>query len=523
MASFIDRARKALANAITPEVLEREENRAKAAGIKPNEFNRAVSTAFNFYEGIKVSRERTRIHTTLSDTDQTNSAFVRREHAGIARHLYANDGMTRGLINDISRYTVGCGMKPQGTSRSQDWNDAAEDYWEEWGYRADYNRRNHFGRLQFLWQVGEIRDGDIGIALVRDEQGGPQVQSIRGHRIGNFGEDTVGLKDGVRLDGSDRPMSYRVRTTADPKNGDPGFREIPSNSFILFCEPQETDADRGLTALHHAINHVRDKKDTIGFEKTAIKNLSAFTAVLKTKSGTTDADDWNEDAATSTDPTNITLAQMQSGQIPVISTEEDLQAFRSDRPSPAFMGFLEFLIREIAAGLGIPYEFAWNSEKIGGAVVRFVLEKAQRRFDERQKHFATKVLQRIWGYVIADAIARGRLPDDPRKFIVEWQPPAAITVDAGRDGNSDRQDVLMGLMSESDHYAMRGLDRRRKRNLIENEADDLLLRAKRLVDSHGITLEMAIQLLRQTASNQFTTAFSQPSGNAGQLPPPSSP
>ena len=505
MASFITKARQAIAKAISPEVLEREEKRAKSAGIKPNEFNRAVATAFNFYEGIKVSRERTRILAPLIDSDQQNTAHVRREHMSVARHLYANDGLTRGLINDMARYTVGCGMKPQGTSRTPGWNDAAEDYWEDWCYRADYGRRHHFDKLQFLWQVGEIRDGDIGVALVRDEAGQPQVQSIRGHRIGNFGENTEGLVDGVRLDGGERPISYRIRTKDEP-----GFRELPANSFLLFAEPQETDADRGITALHHAINHVRDKKDTVGFEKVAIKNLSAFTAVLKTKSGTTEEDDWNEDDETTTEPTNLTLAQMQSGQIPVISSEEDLQAFQSDRPSPAFMGFLEFLIREIAAGFGIPYEFAWNAEKIGGATVRFTLEKAQRRFDERQKHFATRVLQRIWGFVIGDAIARGRLPDDPRKFIVEWQPPATLTVDAGRDGNSDRADVLLGLMPESDHYAMRGQDRKRKRDIIELEVSDLLARAKRISDANKIPLEMALQLLKQTAGNQFSTVFNPP-------------
>ena len=509
MASILTRARQAIAKAISPEVLEREEKRAKSAGIKPNEFNRAVMSAYNFYEGIKVSRERTRIIAPLNDSSQQNTSTVRREHMVVARHLYANDGMTRGLINDMARYTVGCGMKPQATSRSQAWNDAAEDYWDDWCYRADFGRRHHFDKLQSLWQISEIRDGDIGIALVRDPVGQPQVQSIRGHRIGNFGEGTEGLVDGVRLDNDERPISYRIKTKDETGN-----REIPANSFILFSEPQETDADRGITALHHAINHVRDKKDTVGFEKVAIKNLSAFTAVLKTKSGTTEEDDWNEDEATTTEPTSLTLAQMQSGQIPVISSEEDLQAFQSDRPSPAFMGFLEFLIREIAAGLGIPYEFAWNAEKIGGATVRFVLEKAQRRFDERQKHFATRVLQRIWGFVIGDAIARGRLPDDPRKFIVEWQPPATLTVDAGRDGNSDRADVLLGLMPESDHYAMRGQDRKRKRDLIELEVSDLLARAKRISEANGITLEMALQLLKQTSSNQSSTVFNSP------VPPP---
>jgi capsid protein len=383
-ASLVSRARRALAELLTPEVFTRHEKRARAAGIRPNEFNRAVSTAYNFYEGLKVSRERTRIPHILADSDSLNTSWTRREHMSIARHLYANDGMVRGLINDVARYTVGCGLKPQAQSRSQLWNEAAEQYWEDWCFVADFSRMHHFDHLQMLWQIGEIRDGDIGMALVRDPATGlPQVQTIRGHRIGTFApEDNENVIDGVRVDGFGRPVSYQISTDKGLSS-----REIPSNSFILHYEPQEADAIRGLTALHHAINHVRDKKDTIGFEKVAIKNLSSFTAVMKTKTGTVDEAEWNDDAASQTEPTNITLAQMQSGQIPVISTDEEIQAFQSDRPSPAFMGFLEFLIREISTGLGVPYEFAWNAEKIGGATVRFVMEKAQRRFEERRKLF----------------------------------------------------------------------------------------------------------------------------------------
>lgn len=172
-----------------------------------------------------------------------------------------------------------------------------------------------------------------------------------------------------------------------------------------------------------------------------------------------------------------------------------------DRPSPAFVGFLEFLIREIAFGLGVPYEFLWNPEKIGGAPMRFVMEKAQRRFTERQMNFIRRVMRRIWGYVIGNAIARGKLPDNPEAFRVKWQVPAKLSVDAGRNSSEDREDVKYGLMSEAEHYGMRGEDYRVNRDQIEREVDDLLERAQRISKKRGVSLETALSLLKQSTPN----------------------
>jgi capsid protein len=474
--------------------------RPAAASATPREIQRAMQCAYQFYEGVRLSRERTSIPYLATDTQRYQSNWTRMELLSIARHLYGNDGLTRGAINDLASYTVGTGFKPQAQTPDVDWNDAAEDYFEAWSSRADYARLNDFDFLQFIWQVGEGRDGDIGIVLTRADDGEPCVQTVRGHRIGNFGERAEKLVDGVRTNERGQLVSYRV---SEP---DGGWREIPAASFILYYEPQESDALRGITTLHHAINHVRDKKDIIGFEKTTAKSSSMRAAVLKSGTGTVDPAQWgsgrdDEDGEAVPKPTALTVEQAESGVIQVIQKDEELVPWEFNRPSPAFMGFLDFLIREIAVGLGLPFEFLWNPEKIGGATMRFIMQKAQRRFAKRQENFKKRVLRRIWGYVIGDAIARGKLPSNPEWTRVNWQAPAELSVDAGRDAAQDREDVKMGLMSEAEHYGMRGKDYRVNRDQIEREVDDLLTRAARVAKKHGISLEAALGLLRQSTPN----------------------
>ena len=469
--------------------------RPSVAASTPSEIARAVRCAYQFYEGVRLSRDRTAIPYLATDTQQYQSNWTRMELLSIARNLYGNDGLTRGAINDLASYTVGTGIRPQAQTADMDWNDAAEDYFNGWAARADYARLNDFYALQFLWNVGQPRDGDIGIVLARAEDGEPAVQTVRGHRVGNFGERAQGLVDGVRVDERGRLLSYRV---SEPGGG---WREIPAESFILYYEPQEPDALRGITDLHHAINHVRDKKDTIAFEKAAIKSNSSRAAVLKSPSGTVDPAQWNSDESGDPKPTNVTREDVESGSIPVIKSDEELVPWTFDRPSPAFIGFLDFLIREMAVGLGVPFEFIWNPERIGGATMRFIMRKAQRRFEKRQENFKRRVLNRVWAFVIGDAIARGRLTANPDWTRVEWQTPAELTVDAGRDAMQDREDLKMGLMSESEHYGMRGKDYRVNREQIERELDDLLTRAARLAGKHGITKEAALALLRQSTPN----------------------
>jgi len=510
--SLITKARAALAKAISPEAvkqIEQIETQARQdrgrTGMTTNEFNRALVSAFNFYEGIKLTRERTQIPFQVGDSRDDLSTWDRQQFMAVARYLYVNDGLCRGAINDLARYTVGTGLKPKSHASTPETAQSYEEFFNEWAFRADFAGRHHLDQLQFMWQVGEARDGDIGIVLTEDGAGDPRVQTIRGHRIGTFGDNAEGLVDGVRVDDFDRVISYRVSS----RNGK--TREIPAHSFILSVESTDPDALRGSTVLQAGICHVRDKKDILGFEKVAVKKSSAVAAVLKTANGTTDPEEWdNEDVDETAEPTKLSVMQMQSGQVPVIGGDEDLIWHDSNRPSAAFTGFLEFLVREIALGLGLPVEFIWNAAALGGATQRFVLEKADRRFKERRGRFEKQVMNRIWGRVISTGIARGKLADDPKKFFLSWRGPADLSVDAGRDQAQDREDLKMGLLTEEDHYGMRGHDYRVKRAQVWREADELLSTANQLAKKHGVSPEFALGLLRQSTPNGFTITATAP-------------
>jgi capsid protein len=134
----------------------------------------------------------------------------------------------------------------------------------------------------------------------------------------------------------------------------------------------------------------------------------------------------------------------------------------------------------------LPFEFAADSSKIGGAGVRLVVAKADRRFSYRQLILIQRFLLPVWAYVIGDGVARGELPAQPGWHKVRWQRPKKVTVDAGREAQQNRADVETGLKTLSESYSELGLD-------FEEQAEVRAQDARLMIDlaaKYGVPLEM---------------------------------
>jgi capsid protein len=134
----------------------------------------------------------------------------------------------------------------------------------------------------------------------------------------------------------------------------------------------------------------------------------------------------------------------------------------------------------------LPYEFVLDASNIGGAGVRLIVAKADRRFSYRQMILIQRLLQPTWGYVIGDAIDRGELAPVKGWNKVGWVCPRRVTVDAGREDESHRKNVEMGLLSFSDHFSELGMNFSEE---IERRAQD----AKAILETaarYGVPVEM---------------------------------
>jgi len=408
----------------------------------------------HYWDGLQFNRERNSIPYFLKSA-RANHTWHRKTMASMSRYLYDNDGLVRGAINDLARYSFP--LSPQAITDDPYWNLEAESLFEEWSQNADIGNRYGFGEIQRLCSIAIDRDGDAGIMFAR--RNGLKLQLIEGHRVGDFIEKDSNYVDGVKTDKYGIPISYLVADDSiygefHPKSTK--AKEVPANSMCWLVDPDRAEQYRGMPAIKHAINHVRDIKEILEFEKNGVKNLSTIAAVLESETGEADPDAWNLKDIES-DSTRLTISDVQSGSIPVLKKGEKLTPFTHDKPSPTFQGFLEFLIREFSVGIGLPYEFIWHPSGITGPAQRFIMGKAQRRFHERQRLFYIMV-RKVWATVISDFISQGKLKPVDKWYKCRVQTPADITIDAGREMSQEREDVKAGLMTLREHYGKRGLD-----------------------------------------------------------------
>ena len=407
------------------------------------------------------------------------SASVRTELVRKSRYLHKNSGFVRELVANMAIYSTGDGIRVQAQSGDADWNRRAEDHFALWSPRCEITRRFSFEECQALVCRGMDIDGEYFVHKTRDAEGEPRIQLIESHRVGDeFGsKDTI---DGVGVDAWGAPLFYRVL-----EDGGKG-RDLPAASILHLFEPEWAGGVRCHPTIQHSINHVLDEMELLALEKHAVKDNADVARVLKTARGEIDDNgDFvvGQPAGEASDP--VTLQRIVGGKLVALKPDESLESFQSGRPSPTFTGFLEHLRRDSALGV-IPFEFAADSSKVGGAGVRLIVAKADRRFSFRQMILEKRLIRPVWAYVIGDAIDRGLLPPVPGWWKITIVGPRRVTTDAGREAQQNRADVEMGLKTLSDHYAELGADFGEE---IERRAAD----AKLILDTaarHGVPVEM---------------------------------
>jgi lambda family phage portal protein len=467
-------------------------------------FTKSAASAFGWspYESVNPSPVRQRLPAAApQDHRKEATPLVRNELIKGSRYLMKNSGFAREMVFDMAVYSVGDGLKIQPKTEDREWIAGALDYWEEWSNQCEVTGRFSLSECEMLICRAIDEDGDIFVHLTRVE-GRPVIQLIESHRVSGGNND--GTVDGIRFDGYGRPVSYNV------KQDDGTFIELPAYSVLHIFDPERASSARGVPSLAHSINHIRDEMELLALEKHALKDHADKSFAITTQNGEIDSNDGfggldidsgkAEDNPHS-DPT--ALQKIVGGKWVALKPGEELKPFESNRPSPTFTGFLDHLRRDSALGV-VPYEFTADSSKIGGAGVRMVVAKADRRFSHRQNILIRRFLTPLWKFVIGDAITRGEIPLIAGWWKISVVTPRRVTVDAGRESLQNREDVKAGLKTLSDHFAELGMD-------FEEEAER---RARDIAHLQELAKKYDIPLQMLFASGVATPPVEAPTGPA---------
>jgi len=387
------------------------------------------------------------------DMREDMSAATRKEMVSKMRWGERNSGLVRQILNDLVTYSVGDGIRPQSHATDPETARQYEEYFADWSRRCEVTNRFSFWEAQRIAERAWSRDGDFFLVKVRDRQGRARVQLMEAHMVGdpaNSDDRPEGMVDGVQFDSVGAVVGYSAydRSTR-------GFRVLPGSSVMHVHDAEHASGARGVPMLQHSFRDIQDEMEILSLEMAAVKDAAEITRVLNRGSGEFGADLASELA--SNDQAAYALGVGMGGKFLALNPGESLTSVQSNRPSPTFTGFLTAIQSDISRGI-LPYEFTTDPTKGGSAGIRLVTAKADRTFSRHQTVLIERMCVPTWGWVIADAIERGELPDDPSWNKVSWTTPKRVTVDAGREAANDRADVEMGLMSMSELYGQRGMD-----------------------------------------------------------------
>lgn len=202
------------------------------------------------------------------------------------------------------------------------------------------------------------------------------------------------------------------------------------------------------------------------------------------------------------------------GKMLVVDTNEDLTQLAQTRPSAAWMGMMTAIERDIVRLL--PYEYQVTPGVLGGSSVRLVAGRVS-RWAGKWQSILIDSLDRVYDFVIADGIAKGKIPDDPDFNRKSWITPRDITVDAGREASQDRADLQMGLTTAAAILGKKGVTFDDTLEALAVEAEKRVQKAK----DRGLPLWMLYQsqfnwLQQGQASSQTPTDVA----DNLDLPPP---
>ena len=386
----------------------------------------------------------------------------------LSRKLYLNNPIVKGAITDIARYSVGGGIRAIPQSGDPSWDETAKNWWKHWQRYPEVTGKFDFQTLQLLVSETIDRDGEIFAILTKsDDERTAQLQIIEAHRVQTPPElqGREDVFDGVQIDKYGRPKNYWILTSVGE------FKKIPARDMIHVFEPERADQVRGYPRIAVAINTVLDRDELLRLEMQAAKAASTISLVVKSKTGSGSGifGPITLDNASVNDDQRAMQTVWGGGAILNARHDQDVSSFQMERPSDRVDAHLEQYIRAACLGLGLPYEFVWNSEKVSGANTRLITAKAARRFEQRQNLLISQFMRRVWRYAAAVAIKNGDLPPTERWHHVDYICPRSITVDHGRDAQSDIALIQAGLMSRAEYFGSYGQDWQEQLQQIRSE------------------------------------------------------
>ncbi|HPE29811.1 MAG TPA: phage portal protein [Parvularculaceae bacterium] len=385
-----------------------------------------------------------------------------------ARHAVQNSGLAAKIADELVSAMVGTGFGFQSIHPDQAIRTQIENRFWRWAKRAAFDGRATLTGVIAQAARGWVIDGEAFLMWKGGADGAQRLLLLDPEQIDPALTRDLGggarIVAGIEFDTEGRRVAYHVLRDA-PGQPFAGYREavrVPASEIIHLFTPISPGQVRGVSWFAPALLKLFDYDKTADAMLMRAKVGACLTAfVTQAPDGVSQGMLGQVD---NTDPKPT--IELSPGAVIDLASDEDVKFPSLPEIGSEMMDFLKWNAREIAAGLGVPYETATGDlSGVNYSSIRAGLIEFRRRIDAlRTQILFPVVLEPIWRRVLlADALA-GKLPADAMlgdfedAAAVEFIPPGWQWVDPMKDVQADRDAVAAGFKSRREVVAARGRD-----------------------------------------------------------------
>jgi lambda family phage portal protein len=365
--------------------------------------------AYDAIDGTRLRKLRSNIGGT-GDTHLTDIALWKLRE--ICRDLERNNPLVKGILRTDRDSVIGSGVRIEAKTQDKDWNQQAEDLFNEWALSCEVTGRFTFNQFLRLAYLSYRRDGDMAVIFVNDK-----LQAVEGEQIGNpTGLNQEEFKYIKVINGvvynkiKGQIVGYYIGQPAlwgyiEPNSVNKYTADIVHHIF----NPDRFSYSRGEPVLTSSIDAIDKLSKYIDAELVAAAVNACFSAFVTRNEPSAE---WNQIGETSTNEQGRVERQekLEPGMIMYGEQGEDIKAIGQTRPGTLFDPFVLRLLSMIGRPLCMPLMLI--TLDFAGATfmnARIAYQKAQENWLVEQNLVVKPFVSRVWKWKIGQFIEDGRL------------------------------------------------------------------------------------------------------------------
>lgn len=418
----------------------------------------------------------------IEDIDFNNSTLRQR-----ARMLYMASPIAAAAINTNRTKIVGKGLRlkcnidyetlgisPEAAKKWCKRTEAAFRAWCEDRHNCDALGMNNFFELQSIACKAWLMSGDVFVVMKREKETPLNPYTLRLHLIeadrvctpatvsdgvwyvteGEHGGHKI--HDGVEVDDNGKVIAYHIcniypgqmsAKTEDWVRIEAVGTKTGLPNILHIMDAERPDQYRGVTYLSSAIEMVLQLRRHVESEQMAALVQTYLTAWIKTETDPTEmpfigqnTDKDTEEEKYDEDP------QMAPGNVIRLKPGEDVVLGNPNIPTAGFETFSKTIIKQIGAGLELPYDVLVKEFNSSYSASKGAMEEAWEAIKMRRAWFVSDFCQPVYEVWLAEAVALGRIKapgffDDPLIRAAwcgtRWDGPAQTHLDPKKEAEAN--------------------------------------------------------------------------------------